>query len=130
MEAEHAAIDPRQNAIDAALADRDHGPGRLGGLVDALATDLKAHLAHEEAEGLALINATLTQEQWAHFGAAHSQRVGDDIGTYVPWLLDGASAEWTERVLSRLPEPSRVVYRDTWRATYAALDLWAPGRSG
>src|SRR5262249_10604612 len=38
MEAEHAAIDPRLNAIDAALADRDRGPEQLGGPVDGLAT--------------------------------------------------------------------------------------------
>ena len=40
MESEHAAIDPMLDAIDAALADRDHGAQRLGGLVDALATGL------------------------------------------------------------------------------------------
>src|SRR5262249_907320 len=79
MEAEHAAIDPLLNAIDASLADRERGPGQLGGLADALATTLKAHLAHEEAEGLALIDATLTQEQWAHFAAVHRERVGDEV---------------------------------------------------
>jgi hypothetical protein len=28
-------------------------------------------------------------------------------------------------VLSRMPEPLRVAYRDEWRANYADLRLWA-----
>ena len=130
MEAEHAAIDPLLNAIDAALADRNQGPEHLGGLVDELATNLKAHLKHEEAEGLSLIDSTLTEQQWQHFAAVHLSRVGADVGVYLPWLLDNASEEWTERVLSRLPEHGRISYRDTWRAAYAELDLWAPETTG
>src|SRR6266487_3854413 len=44
MEAEHSAIDPLLAAIDAALADRDSGPQRLGELTDALASALRGHL--------------------------------------------------------------------------------------
>jgi hypothetical protein len=47
LEAEHSAIDPLLATIDAALADRDSGPQRLGELTDALATALRAHLDHE-----------------------------------------------------------------------------------
>jgi iron-sulfur cluster repair protein YtfE (RIC family) len=61
MEAEHSAIDPLLAAIDEALADRDSGPQRLGELTDALASALRGHLDHEEAEGLALIDATVTR---------------------------------------------------------------------
>jgi hypothetical protein len=43
MEAEHAAIDPMLNAIDATLADRNSAPDVLGGLTDALAADLRRH---------------------------------------------------------------------------------------
>lgn len=124
MEAEHAAIDPLLHGIDEALADRDHGHERLGGLVDELATSLRAHLKHEEAEGLELIDANLNQEQWAHFAAVHLKRVGDDVGTYLPWLLDSASEDWIEKVLSRLPAHGRVSYEGTWKAAYAQLDLW------
>jgi hypothetical protein len=126
MEAEHASIDPLLTRIDAALGDRDLGPERLGGLVDELATNLGAHLQHEESEGLALIDSTLNHEQWANFGATHLKRVGTDVGTYLPWLLDNATEEWTERVLSRLPAHGRASYETSWRATYAQLDLWAP----
>jgi iron-sulfur cluster repair protein YtfE (RIC family) len=50
MEAEHAAIDPLIEAIDAALADRDSGPERVGDRTDALASALSRHLKHEEDE--------------------------------------------------------------------------------
>ena len=126
MEAEHAAIDPRLQAVDDALADRDDGHLRLGEALEDLSATLKWHLRHEEADGLALIDDVLTPEEWGAFGAVHAQRVGDEVGTYVPWLLDGAGAEWTERVLSRFPPAVATTYRDTWQPAYAGLDLWAP----
>jgi iron-sulfur cluster repair protein YtfE (RIC family) len=51
MEAEHAAIDPLLAAIDAALADRESGPHRLGELTDALAVALRRHLDHGRPRG-------------------------------------------------------------------------------
>jgi len=127
MEAEHAAIDPLLAAIDEALADRETGPKRLGDLVDGLVTGLTGHLRHEENEGLSLIDATLTEEQWQRFGQEHGRRIGADAKRYLPWLLDGASAERTAIVLARMPEPLRVAYRDEWRPAYAGLDLWGAG---
>jgi hypothetical protein len=124
MESEHAAIDPVLNAIDAALADRDRGPAVLGGLTDSLVTSLSAHLKHEEAEGLALIDATLTPEQWQYFGKLHGERIGADAPRYLPWLLDGASAAATAAVLSRMPAQIRDAYSAEWRAAYASLPLW------
>jgi hypothetical protein len=126
MEAEHAAIDPLLAAVEEAVADRERGHERLGAAVGALAGSLRAHLDHEEAEGLALVDATLGRPQWAHFAAVHLQRVGAEVDTYLPWLLDGASAEWTERVLSRLPAFGRANYEGAWRAAYERLDRWAP----
>ena len=45
MEAEHAAIDPMLNAIDATLADRNSAPDVLGALTDALAAVLRGQHA-------------------------------------------------------------------------------------
>jgi Hemerythrin HHE cation binding domain len=127
MEAEHAAIDPLLTAVDAALADRDTGPQRLGDLVDALVTGVTGHLEHEENEALALIDATLTEEQWQHFGREHGKRLLDDASRYLPWLLDGASPERTAIILGRfMPEPLRRAYRDDWAPAYAGVDLWTP----
>lgn len=124
MEAEHSAIDPLLAAVDAALADRDSGPERLGDVVDALTTELSAHLKHEEDEALALIDATLTEEQWRRFGAVHRERIGAEAPRYLPWLLDGMSPERMAGVLAGLPENLRAAYRDEWEPAYARLNPW------
>jgi hypothetical protein len=125
MEAEHAAIDPLLAEVDAALADRDRGAQRLGGLVDALVTGLGGHLRHEESEGLALIDATLTDRQWSEFSDVHRERIGGDAPRYLPWLLDGADARTTALVLGRMPAPILAAYHDEWRTAYADLNLYA-----
>ena len=126
MEAEHAAIDPLLVAVDAAIADRDGGPERLGDVVDALRTGLLGHLRHEEAEGLRLVDDVLTPEQWAAFGADHRQRIGRDAARYLPWVLDGAARGTADALLGRMPEQIRAAYADQWRAAYADLRPWAP----
>ena len=115
MEAEHAVIDPMLAAIDTALADRDSGPQRLGELTDALALALRGHLRHEEVDGLPLIDATITEEQWAAFGVGSGQRIAGDLHRYFPWMLDGATPEVTTAVLGRLPPPVQQAYRDEWQ---------------
>jgi hemerythrin-like domain-containing protein len=124
MEAEHAAIDPLLDGIDAALVDRDRGPERLGGLVDSLHTHLVEHLRHEETEALALIDATLTEAQWQHFGELQRNAIGDDTRRYLPWLLDDLSTDHVAYILGVLPETVRNAYRDEWRPAFADLDPW------
>lgn len=124
MEAEHAAIDPLLDAIDSALVDRDGGSERLGGLVDSLLTNLSGHLSHEETEALALIDATLTEAQWQHFGELQRNAIGDDTRRYLPWLLDNMSTEHVAYILGVTPEPLRNAYHDTWQPAYIHLDPW------
>ncbi|WP_117208032.1 hemerythrin domain-containing protein [Allorhizocola rhizosphaerae] len=127
MEAEHAAIDPLIEAIDAALADRDSGPERVGELSGVLVDALSGHLRHEEGEALPLIEATLTLEQWQHFGVVSGKRIGPDASLLTPWMLDDADEPVAARMLALLPEPVRAAYRDQWQPAYAALDRWNPG---
>ena len=124
MEAEHAAIDPLLEAIDAALADREGGPERLGAVTGELADALRGHLTHEENDALPLIDATLTLEQWQHFGAVHGQRGAPEASRIIPWMLDGADEHTVAALFAFLPEPVRVAYRDQWQPAYAALDRW------
>ena len=124
MEAEHSAIDPLLDAIDAALTDRDTGPHQLGELTEALATALRAHLDHEEDEGLPLVDATITEAQWQAFGVEGGRRIGDDIPRYFPWVFDGAPPDVTSRVLGALPPPMQQAYRDEWQPAFAKLTLW------
>jgi len=124
LEAEHALIDPLLAGVDAALADVDFGLDRLGDLVDGLATTLSAHLKHEETEGLALIDATVTPEQWKAFSDLHRNRIGADTHRYLPWLLDGANSKAAGLILGRIPEPLRSAYQNEWRVAYAVLNPW------
>jgi iron-sulfur cluster repair protein YtfE (RIC family) len=124
MAAEHAVIDPLIEAIDAALADRDGGPERLGDLTGELADALRGHLKHEEDQALPLIDAIMTPQQWQHFGAVHGSRGAADTPRLTPWLLDGADEQTVAAMLEPLPEPVRAAYRDQWQPAYAALDRW------
>lgn len=125
MEAEHAAIDPLLEGVDAALADRDTGLERLGGLVDALATGLGGHLRHEEKQALPLIGVTLDERGWARFGELHRTRIGTGgLARYLPWVLDGVDPERADRLLGTLPAPLLAAYRDEWQPAYARLGIW------
>ncbi|MEU6720995.1 hemerythrin domain-containing protein [Nonomuraea sp. NPDC046802] len=130
MEAEHEAIDPLIDAIDEALADRESGPERLADLTDALATDLTAHLRHEEDEALPLVQAIVTEPQWLHFGQVNARLIGQDASRILPWMLDGANERAIATMLAALPEPLRRAYLNEWQPAYAALDLWAAGTTG
>jgi iron-sulfur cluster repair protein YtfE (RIC family) len=126
MEREHAVIDPLLAAIDSALIDREQDPRDLGGLVDALHANLTGHLRHEEAEALPLIDATLNEQQWAHFGQTHRARIGADATRFTPWVLHEADEQTVAAVLHRLPPELLAAYHDDWQPAFAALDLWRP----
>ncbi|MFI1383340.1 hemerythrin domain-containing protein [Embleya sp. NPDC020886] len=128
MEAEHAVVDPGLDAVDTALADREGGPERLATIVERLVGGLGAHLKHEEDEALVIIDRHATPELLQRFGFEHGLRIGDDSPRYLPWLLDGASADTAATVIGRLPEPLRLAYRDEWQPAYAGLDVWGPER--
>jgi hypothetical protein len=120
LEAEHAIIDPLLSAIDAAAADPDGHQG-FGDIVDELHTQLSTHLAHEETDGLALIDISLTEEEWRHFISANSERNRPDAAMFMPWLLDGADQD---ALLGKFPPELLGVFREKWAPAYAALDVW------
>ena len=124
LEAEHAVIEPLLAAIDAAAADPDYGYQRFGDITGELVTKLTAHLAHEESDGLPLIDASLTPQQWQHFAAVHSDRLRGDAPRYMPWLLNGASPQTMAAIAGKFPPPLLAAYRDEWAPAYAALDIW------
>jgi hypothetical protein len=126
LEAEHAVIEPLLTAIDAAAADPHYGYQRFGDIVDELTTKLTAHLAHEETDGLPLIDASLTEQQWQHFAQIHAERIAGDAPTYMPWLLNGASPQTLDAVLGKFPPPLLAAFREQWGPKYAALAIWPP----
>jgi hypothetical protein len=124
MEAEHAVIDPLLVGVDAALADREHGPQRLGGAVDALTAAVRTHLRHEEHDALPLIGATLPEAEWRAFGEHHRERIGDGARRFLPWVLDGADPVRAAAVLGGMPQPLLAAYEAEWRPAYEALARW------
>ena len=124
LEAEHAVIEPLLTAIDAAAADPDYGYQRLGDIVDELTTKLSAHLAHEETDGLPLIDVSLTAQEWQRFAQVHTERIRGDAPMYMPWLLNGASPQMLDAILGKFPPPLLTAFREEWGPRYAGLDIW------
>ena len=123
MEAEHARIDPLLAQVDTSLAAPGH-PG-LADNAAALAQTLADHMKHEENQALPLIEAHLGPAGWAAFRKATGKIQGLRGGAeFFPWMLDGASADTSERVLRMLPPPARLLYRAVWRPRYARTPRW------
>jgi hypothetical protein len=126
LEAEHAVIDPLLQAVDAAV-ELSNDATAFGDVVDELVGRLGGHLAHEESDGLDLIDATLSLEDWQYFGQVHGRRLISDASTYMPWLLNGADPQAVAAFLANVPPPLAAAYRDRWASDYAALELWDAG---
>src|SRR5262249_479757 len=110
MEDEHGRIDPLVDSVDDALAAPDHGHEQLADAVDALTAELSGHLAHEEHDTLPLLERSLSQAEWQGFVTDQRRKSGiRGAAQFLPWLLDGTSAEQTQVVLAELPAPPRVV---------------------
>jgi len=120
LEEEHQQIDPMLAEIDAVL--RGESSESLGDVVDALNTGLRAHLQHEEREGLPLIDDVLSGEQWATFGMSSGARVAHDAARFVPWMVSAAADP--ESFVDHLPPPFQQGYRGGWADEYAKLDVW------
>jgi hypothetical protein len=124
LEEEHSVIEPLLAAIDAAAADPDDGHQRFGDIIDELISKLSWHLTHEETEGLALIDASLTPEQWQHFAAVNADLVRPEAPNYMPWLLSEADQQTLDAVLGKFPPRLLTAFREQWAPAYAARDLW------
>ncbi|WP_329535607.1 hemerythrin domain-containing protein [Streptomyces sp. NBC_01450] len=122
MEAEHALLDPRLTAVDAALKDRS---AELPFLVRTLAATLDDHLAHEEESALPLIREVLTPADWGAFtGRIRKTQGVRGAAVFVPWIVDGASPADRARFLGALPPPARVLNKLFWDAGYRRRGLW------
>jgi hypothetical protein len=124
LEEEHSVIEPLLAAIDAAAAGPGAGPGPFGDIIDELVGKLSAHLAHEETEGFALIDAVLTPAQWQRFGALNGELVRPEAPVYLPWLLNEADLQTRDVTLGRFPPQLAAAYREQWGPSYAARDVW------
>jgi hemerythrin-like domain-containing protein len=115
LEEEHDGIDPMLDAVRAdlrALADGHGGTAacaRLVGTTAQLRDGLGAHLAHEERDGMALVQSHLSQADWDRldrevFSKDYSLR---EVPTALGWVASGLSEEG----LRRIPGGSSRVFR-------------------
>jgi hemerythrin-like domain-containing protein len=124
LEQEHSVIEPLFAAIDAAGADPDHGHEQVGGIVDELITKLSTHLTHEENDGLPLIDAALSEEDWQRFSTTNGQRNRPFAETFLPWLLSEASPQARDAVIGAFPPQVLTPFRERWEPEYIARNVW------
>lgn len=123
MEEEHGEIDPLLEACAAgfrrlAEAPDEDARAALAVRVVAARDSLGRHLAHEETEAIALIQALMTQEEWLELDERHFK---DDsltlakVARIVPWAAYDVPREARDRVLAEAGPGFRVVWLLTRR---------------
>ena len=106
LEAEHAGIDPLLTAAREDLQALADGAGdaatrdRLAGTTARLRDALKAHLAHEERDGMALVQAHLTQEDWDRLDREVFQKdyTPREVPAALGWVMSGLAPEHAGRL--------------------------------
>ena len=122
MEAEHDLIDPLLAAVDTAF---NVAPDQLADVIDALATTLTGHLAHEERDGLPLIGVALTAAEWRAAGRAIARKNGLSDGSEMfAWMLDGIGRDQAAATHGSLPPPLRLLYRAIWKPRFDKTPRW------
>jgi iron-sulfur cluster repair protein YtfE (RIC family) len=115
--AEHAAIVPLVGQVGACYSSKD-GRG-LAANLSQLSELLAAHMAHEEHDGLPLIERLLGQQGWDAFIRHMAEAQGPkDAAVFFPWLLEGAPQERVDQMLRMVPPAVRVLYQGVWLPQY------------
>ncbi|WP_019926417.1 hemerythrin domain-containing protein [Nocardia sp. BMG111209] len=122
MAAEHAQLDPLLEAIDHDFA---HRKTALAEHIRELTDVLETHTRHEEDAALPLMQEVLPAADWAAFRSAMAARQGPSgAAVYVPWILDGATAEQRRDFLAAMPRPLAVVNTLLFQPRYRRRHLW------
>jgi iron-sulfur cluster repair protein YtfE (RIC family) len=122
MEAEHAELGPRLDAVEAALKD---GSPELAARIEELSGVMDHHFQHEEDSALPLIQDVLTPAEWKKFGLANARALGvKGVAVYIPWVLDGATPEEQREFLSAFPPPVKAANKLLWKRQYDKKGLW------
>lgn len=113
LEAEHAVIDPLLASVTAGLqaladgSDDETTRARLASTTAELRDALQAHLAHEESDGMTLVQQHLTPEDWTRldeevFSKDYTAR---EIPAVIGWIASGCPTE----ALGRMPGANPVL---------------------
>lgn len=123
MEAEHGEIDPLLEACAAgfrrlAEAPDEDARAALAVRVVAARDSLGRHLAHEETEAIALIQALMSHAEWLELDEKHFKDEKLTLGKVlriVPWAAYDVPRTARDRVLAEAGLPFRVVWLLTRR---------------
>jgi hypothetical protein len=133
MEAQHVTLLPRCAVINEgfvafAKEPDDQAGVRLADNLDALGTELGAHLDDEESRGFPVIDQALSAAEFESFGKATAKAIGmRGSASFFPWIFDGAAPVERTAVLSVPPPPVRVLCARVWEPRYEkrVATLWA-----
>lgn len=122
MEAEHAELGPRLDAVDAALKG---GSPDLAAKVQDLFEVMDSHFAHEENSALPLIQDVLSPAEWKTFGFANARNLGfKGVAVYIPWVMDDVTPDEKRKFLGAFPPPLKVVNKLFWQRGYDKKELF------
>lgn len=124
MEAEHAEIDPLLHSCAEgfrrlAHARDEDARAALAVKVAATRDGLSRHLAHEETDAIALIQALMTQAEWLELDEKHfkdDQLTLGKVARIVPWAAYDLPREARDRILAEAGLPFRIVWLLTRRS--------------
>jgi hemerythrin-like domain-containing protein len=114
LEAEHAGIDPLLASVGEDLRTLASGTGdaatrdRLADTTVRLRDGLKAHLAHEERDGMALVQKHFAQDDWDRLDREEFQKdyTPREIPAVAGWVANGLSDD----ALRRMPDVGPVLF--------------------
>lgn len=128
MEEEHLLIDPlldeaRRGLVDLAVAPTEERRVAVAETLDAVATILGDHLAHEERDAIAVLQRHVDATEWAEL---ERDRLRGGLGPRVllrmlPWAVQGVDDEVVRTVLRDAGPPFRVLLA-LGRRGYRRLD--------
>lgn len=122
MEAEHAELGPRIEAVDTALKS---GADDLAGRIQGLYEVMDHHFAHEEDSALPLIKNVLTKSEWRKYGLANAKKLGvKGVSVYLPWVVDGLTPDEQREFIGMFPPPVKVANKLLWQRSYQKKELW------
>ncbi|MGY1615198.1 hemerythrin domain-containing protein [Geodermatophilus sp. SYSU D00691] len=114
LEAEHAGIDPLLTSVAEDLRALAAGTGdattrdRLADTTARLRDGLKAHLAHEERDGMALVQEHFTQEDWDRLDREVFKKdyTSREVPAVAGWVANGLPDD----ALRRMPDVSPALF--------------------
>lgn len=121
MEAEHAEMLEVLTSLDTEFKTLSAETDKvaLNNQFDALATVLGQHCAHEEAEGIAIVQQYITEADMKEF--MKFNRSGESANFVLPWVCDGADPDVQQSVWGMIPAPVRVFLKPTMTKKYDAF---------